>query len=72
MPPELEVTVPVPIPVLATVSVYWLSVKVAATVVADVTLTTQVVVPEHPPPDQAVNVDPAAGVAVNVTEAPEL
>jgi hypothetical protein len=46
-------------------------VKVTVTVVAAAMLTVQVgPVPEQPPPDHAVTVDPVDGVAVRVTEAP--
>jgi hypothetical protein len=45
-------------------------VKVAVTVVAAETVTAQAPVPEHPPPLQPVKVEPAAGVAVNVTAVP--
>ena len=44
--------------------------KVAVTVVAAESVTTQVPVPEQPPPLQPVKVEPAAGVAVNVTAVP--
>jgi hypothetical protein len=46
--------------------------KVAVTVVAAVIVTVQVLVPEHPPPDQPVNVYPLFGEAVKVTAFPEL
>jgi hypothetical protein len=44
--------------------------NVAVTAVAAVTVTTQVPVPEHPPPVQPVNVEPSAGNAVSVTAVP--
>ena len=45
----------------------------AVTVVADAMIVVvQVPVPEHPPPDQPVNVEPPAGVAVRVTDVPLL
>ena len=44
--------------------------NVAVTAVAAVTVTTQVPVPEHPPPVQPANVEPSAGNAVNVTAVP--
>ncbi len=68
MPVGVEVTEPAPRPALLTVSVYWRSVKVAVTSVAPLTTTTQVPVPEQPPPLQPANVESAAGVAVSVTE----
>src|ERR1700710_2701305 len=73
MPLGELVTVPVPLPALVTCSVNdgtTVTSNWALTVVAAVTVTTQVPVPEHPPPDQPTNVDPAAGVAVSVTEPP--
>ena len=45
-------------------------VKVAVTVVAALSVTWHVLVPEQPPPDQPVRCEPDAGVAVSVTEAP--
>jgi hypothetical protein len=71
MPPELDVTVPAPVPGLLTVTVYWARLKVAVTVVAAVTLTTQVLVPEQGP-DHPWNVEPVVGVAVKVTDVPEV
>src|SRR3989442_27767 len=64
------VTVPLPVPALLTVSAKVGSVNVAVTVVAALRVTVQVPVPEHPPPLQPLKVEPAAGVAVNVTAAP--
>jgi len=46
--------------------------KVAVTVVAAVSVTVQVPVPEQPPPLQPSNVEPALGVAVSVTPVPLL
>jgi hypothetical protein len=46
------------------------AVNVAVTLVFEVRVTTQVPVPVQPPPDQPENVDPAAGVADNVTDVP--
>jgi hypothetical protein len=58
----------VPLPPFETVRVYWLSVKVAVTVAAAVTVVVQVsAVPEQPPPDQPPKVEPVVGAAVNVT-----
>src|SRR5207249_2801682 len=64
------VTVPLPVPAGVTVRVNVCTVKVAVTVVAAETVTVQVPVPEHPPAVQPVKVEPAAGVAVNVTAVP--
>ena len=44
--------------------------NVALTVTAALTVTTQVPVPEHPPPVQPANVEPSAADAVNVTGVP--
>jgi hypothetical protein len=61
------VTVPVPPPILVTVSVTpAMLVKVAVTVSSAVIGSTQVAVPEQLPPDQPVNTEPAAGLAVRV------
>ena len=70
MPAGLEETEPVPVPVLDTVSEKVCRVNCAVTEVAAVTDTTQVPVPEQPPPDQPVKVEPVAGVAVSVTDVP--
>jgi hypothetical protein len=68
MPVGLDVTVPLPVPALATVSNGVVSVKVAVTVLAVVIETVHVaLVPVQPPPDQLVKVDPVAGVAVSTT-----
>src|SRR5436190_736268 len=64
------VTVPLPVPAGVTVRVKLCRVKVAVTVVAAETVTTHDPVPEQPPPLQPVKVEPAAGVAVNVTAVP--
>ncbi len=64
------VTVPLPVPALLTVSAKLGRLKVAVTVVAVETVTTQVPVPEHPPPLQPLKVEPAAGLAVSVTAVP--
>src|SRR5262245_22716620 len=73
MPAGLEVTVPLPAPVLLTVSGNvcgaW-RLKFAVTVVAAFIVTLQPPVPEQPPPLQPVNVDPPAGVAVRLTTVP--
>ena len=70
IPAGALVTVPLPAPLLLTVSAYDGRANVAVTVVAAVTVTTHVPVPLHPPPLQPVNVDPAAGAAVSVTAVP--
>src|SRR3989442_12043643 len=64
------VTVPLPVPALLTVSATVGRAKVAVTVVAALRVTVHVPVPEQPPPVQPVKVEPAAGVAVNVTAVP--
>ena len=69
MPAGVLETEPVPVPALLTVSVRSAS-KLAVTVVLAIRVTTQVPVPEHPPPVQPVNVEPASGVAVSVTVVP--
>ena len=71
MPAGELLTVPAPVPLFATVSVYC-GTKVAVTVVSAVMVTTHVPVPLHPPPDQPVNAMSAFGVAVNVTAVPVL
>src|SRR5437870_3643000 len=70
MPAGLEVTVPRALPALATVSVNWLSTKVAVTVAAPATETVQVPAPAQPPPSQPVKVEPAAAAANRVSVAP--
>src|SRR6266403_5304106 len=70
MPAGALVTVPLPAPVLLTVSEKLWSAKVAVTDCAPLIVTVQVPVPEQPPPLQPVKVDPAAGVAVSVTMVP--
>jgi hypothetical protein len=71
MPEGLLVTVPDPVPDFVTVKLYAVMAKDAATAVALVIVTVQVPVPEHPPPDQPVNVDPLAAKAVKVTDVPD-
>src|SRR6266403_296346 len=70
MPAGALVTVPLPAPVLLTVSEKLWSAKVAVTDVAALTVTVQVPAPAQPLPLQPVKVDPAAGVAVSVTTVP--
>jgi hypothetical protein len=70
MPVGVEVTVPVPFPTRLTVTVFWASTKFAVAVVAAVIDTVHWPVPVHPPPDQPMNNEPAAGLAVRVTLVP--
>src|SRR2546425_1495328 len=73
IPTGLLVTVPPPLPVLVTVSVYvcvYVCVKLALTDCAALIVTTQLPVPLHPAPLQPVNADPLAGAAVKVTDVP--
>jgi len=74
IPTGVEDTEPVPVPSVATSSVLFGTLRVnwAVTEVAAVIDTTHVPVPEHPPPDQPVNVEPVEGVAVRVTEVPKV
>ena len=69
MPAGALVTVPLPVPALLSVSAKVWAVKVAVTERAAVMLTVQVLVPVHAPL-QPLKVEPAAGVAVNVTAMP--
>jgi hypothetical protein len=64
-------TVPIPVPARLTVSVAG-GVNDAVTEVLLARFTVQMLVPLQPPPDHPVNVNPAAGVAVSVTEVPAL
>src|SRR5436309_11886271 len=59
-----------PAPALETVRTKVCGAKVVVTVVAAESVTVQAPVPEQPPPLQPVKVEPAAGVAVNVTAVP--
>jgi len=70
MPAGELVTVPLPVPALLTVSAKDDCTNVAVTVVAAFRVTTQVPVPEQPPPLQPVNVEPVCGDAVRVTTVP--
>src|SRR5207249_4564618 len=70
MPAGELVTVPLPLPALLTVSAKLGRLKVAVTVVAAETVTTQVPVPEHPPPLQPLKVERMAGLAVSVSAVP--
>jgi hypothetical protein len=71
MPPGELLTVPLPVPMLVTVSetVMGGGVKVADTFWAAFITMTQVLIPLHPP-DQPVKVEPAVPLAVRVTELP--
>ena len=70
MPPTLLVMEPDPVPALATVNTHDPWAKLAVTARAVVIDSVHVAaVPEHDP-DHPVNTDPAAGVAVSVTEVP--
>ncbi|MBK9034685.1 MAG: hypothetical protein IPL61_26040 [Myxococcales bacterium] len=71
MPAGADVTMPEPAPALTTVSTTWFRPNVAVTATAAVSVTTQVPVPEQPPPDQPMNVEPAPGAAVSVTTVPD-
>jgi len=70
MPTGVLVTVPLPVPDLVTVSAKDDCTKVAVTVVAALSVTTQVLVPVQPPPLQPLNVEPVCGDAVRVTTVP--
>ena len=72
MPDGLELTVPLPVPLVVTLRVCRSRVKVAVTVVDETRVTTHVPVPEHPPPDHPVNVEPVAGEAESVGQTPPL
>src|SRR5262245_4978852 len=70
MPAGALVMVPLPAPVLLTVSAKPCSAKVAVTDCAALIVTVQVPVPVQPPPLQPVKLEPAAGAAVRVTAVP--
>src|SRR5262247_4580445 len=70
MPAGALVMVPLPAPVLLTVSAKPCSAKVAVTDCAALVVTVQVPVPVQPPPLQPVKLEPAAGAAVSVTAVP--
>jgi hypothetical protein len=71
IPAGLELTVPLPVPDLLTDKENVCTLKVAVTEVAAFIVTEQVPVPEQAPLQPA-NVDPPAGLAVSVTDVPEL
>jgi zinc transporter ZupT len=70
IPEGFELTLPLPETVTARLR--GIGTNVAVTVRAWLIETTQVLVPEHTPPLQPSNCEPASGVAVNVTEVPSL
>src|SRR2546422_49852 len=70
IPAGLLVTVPAPAPALVSVRVKDCTANVAVTEVAAFSATTQVPVPEQPPPLQPVKVELASGVAVKVMAVP--
>jgi hypothetical protein len=70
MEPGDDVTVPAPVPVLATESVNVGRWKLAPTVIAAVIVTVHVPVPLQPPPLQPPKIEFTAGVAVSVTRVP--
>jgi hypothetical protein len=70
IPPTLDVTVPEPEPARAAVSVHALGENPAVTDLAAVIVTVQVVAVPEQEPLHPVKVEPAAGVAVRVTEVP--
>ena len=72
IPAGLDVTVPLPVPVLLTVNEKLWTVNVAVTVVAPLSVTVQPAVPEQPPPLHPEKVEPPAGLAVRVTAVPLL
>ena len=63
-------TVPDPVPDFVTVKLYVVVAKLAVTDVAVVIVTVQLLVPEHPPPDQPVKVYPLFAETVKVTDVP--
>jgi hypothetical protein len=67
------VTVPDPVPDFVTVSLYAVAfvANVEATDFAAFIVTVQVPVPEHPPPDQPVKVDPLVAEAAKATDVPD-
>jgi hypothetical protein len=67
IPAGLDVTVPLPVPAFATVSMNCCSVNVAVTDTAASIVTTQLPVPVQPPPLHPLNTESDAGAAVNVT-----
>ena len=75
IPAGLDATAPLPVPAVLTERTNvggGAAVKVAVTLRAAVMATTQLPVPEHPLPLQPANVPPFVGVAVSVTDVPEV
>jgi hypothetical protein len=70
MPAGALVTLPFPSPARTTVTATGAGANAALTVVAVATVRVHAPVPEHPPPDQPENTEPAVGVAVSVTLVP--
>ena len=70
MPVGVEVTVPVPVPALTTVSACVVTENVAVTIFATSAVTVHVPVPLQPAPFQPSNAEPVAGSAVSVTIVP--
>jgi hypothetical protein len=70
MPVTSDVTVPLPVPALVTVSVNVASVKVAVTFLVAVIETVQGLLPVQPPPVQLVKAEPVPAVAVRTTLSP--
>lgn len=70
MPAGALVTLPFPSPARTTVTATGAGANAALTVVAVAIVKVHAPVPEHPPPDQPENTEPAAGVAVSVTLVP--
>ena len=72
IPPSLEVTVPLPLPVVLTERVKVCRLKLAVTARAVLMVTLQVVPETASQPLQKAKVEPEAGVAVRVTTVPLL
>ena len=70
IPLGVLVTVPLPLPSRATVSVVDCTAKFAVSVVAAASVTTQAPVPEHPAPLQPVKTEPEPATAVRVVAVP--
>jgi hypothetical protein len=70
IPAGALVTVPLPTPARTTVTATGAGPNAALTVVVLDNVRVQAPVPEHPPPDQPVKMEPAAGTAVSVTLVP--